>query len=722
MKERILFIVFSVLLIAGVAYQNTGNKSLACRDSMWAGWNGTIEQNVLTAGEDIQGRILRTEECMMGKGNYTVSVIYSSSVPGSRVTAERMGTVFMDVELPVSEEITVITIPLTLEDDTGTVSFHAYKEPGSILSLQGFDITGEQPFNNDYIYLAVLLALLLALLYGLLFLKRGRIGREKLCSALVIAAAACFVSVPMFQMQIFRASEMAFYFSAAEGIKDAWKSGQFPALVYPYAWNGYGGSAAQFPVLFLYPAAFLRMMGVSLLAAYKSLLFAVNLGTGAIAYFSANRLFRQNRKAALLFSVLYLTAFYRITVLWGRSDLGELLGLAFLPLIAAGLYELLAGDRRKWWYLAVGYGGLLQCHIPALLIAGFFSLFVGLCYIDVFFREKRWVGLLKALGCALAFNAWYLVPFMTFVRSGVSVTGQYGNFCGGLLHVMDLFHMDSDRAVQDAWAGYPGLSVLFCTFLAAAGTAVEKERSERQRYLSVMLAAGIGFALAATNLAPWQLLGEIRSAGRLMEWLRYPRYFLGAAVMALLLAGTGWLSESQFLRKYAMYGGGVIVLAAMVGTLSFLDCQVSISKGLAANVLPASEQLTGLPGGTDLQDLMPLPRVSDEEKVAVLDYVRNGKQAEICVFSQSENQFVEFPIFNYPGYRVFDRNGVRLPVGTGTNNRVRVSIPPADQEQIIRLEYAGKRMFLAGYGITLAAAFGAVGYMNRERLRRWLKK
>ena len=97
-------------------------------------------------------------------------------------------------------------------------------------------------------------------------------------------------------------------------------------------------------------------------------------------------------------------------------------------------------------------------------------------------------------------------------------------------------------------------------------------------------------------------------------------------------------------------------------------------------------------------------------------------QARLCFSSQSENQFVEFPLFNYPGYRAFDQNGVRLPVETGTNNRIRVPIPAAGQEQTIIVKYTGKRIFLAGYGITLAACLGLVVYVNRKGLRRRMKK
>lgn len=715
MKQRILFIVFSALLIAGVAYQNAGNRTMSCKEGEWENWNGNIEWGILTSGEDAEGIILNTQKCLLGKGSYMVTVMYSSSVPGSRVTADVMGTTVMDVELPVSEGMTSMPVPLVLGEDGGGVAFHVDKTPGGAVSIQGFDITGAKPLNSDYIYFAVLMTLLAAFLYDLLFLNRGRIGSGTILVGLILTAAAFFVSVPMFRQGIFGASDLASYAFRIEGMKDALKTGQFPALVYPYALNGHGYPGGQFPGLFLYPAVFLRLLGVSLTASYKSLLFAVNLGTGVIAYLSAKRLSGQNRRSSLLFAVLYMTVFYRISVLWNRSDVGELLGLAFLPLIAVGLYELLAGDRKKWWYLALGYGCLLQCHIPTLVVAALFSLFMGLCYIDVFFREKRWMELLKALGCVLVFNAWYLVPFATYIKAGLSLSGQAADFGGGLLYVMDLFQLDLDRAAQEAQAGYPGLSAMFCAFFALIGMVMEDKKDNRRKYLSLLLAAGVCFALMATTFVPWQLLIRVKPVAWLTALIGYPRRFLEIGVLALLLAGAGWLSESGFLKKYAMYMGGLTVLAALVTALSFVDHQVSNGNLLSVDVLPSAAEQTGLPAGTDCQDLAPWPRVSDEGKVTVTEYSRKGRQASLCFSSGSDNQFVEFPIFNYPGYRAFDRNGTRLPIETGTNNRIRVWIPSAGQDQVINLRFTGKKIFWGGNLVTLAAVLWIVRSALKKR-------
>ncbi len=719
MKQRILFVVFSILLIAGVACQNVGNKTFVCEQSKWENWNGGIEKGILTAGENVEGRMLNSGKCLVGKGNYTVTVLYSSSVPGSRVTAEAMGMSVLDIELPVSEEITSISVPMTLEQEGGGVSFHVDKAPGGVVSIREFDIAGEKLVNCDYIYLAVLMTALSAVLYYLLFLNRGRIDRKHLLTALVLATAACFVSMPMFRSELFKGSDLTSYLFGIEGMKDALKSGQFPAYVFPYGMNGYGRAGGLLPSLFLYPAVFLRMAGVSLLTSYKSLLFAVNLGTGIIAYFSAKRLFGQKEKPALLFAVLYLTAFYRVSVLWNRSDLGELLAMMFLPLIAVGLYELLAGDRKKWWYLAVGYGCLLQCHIPSFVIAVLFSLFMGIWYVDRFFREKRWMELLKVSGSVLAFSAWYLVPLASYWKAGVSMTGQDVDFCGGLLYVMDLLLMDANKTAQEVQAGYLGLSALFCGFFALTGLTMEKQKDERQKYLSVLLAGGVCFSFMATALVPWQLLEQVKGIGRLTGLIGYSRRFLGPATAALLLAGTGWLAQSRFLKKYAVYISGVTVLASMLATLNVVDWQVDFGTLVTADTLPAAVEQTGLLAGTDPGDLAPFPRTSDEGKVTVADYGRDKKGARLRVSGQTENQFVEFPIFNYPGYRAYDQNGTRLPVETGSNNRARVLLQPSAEEQTITLRFAGKKIFLGGYAATLASVVWAIGYINRKRLRQW---
>ena len=112
---------------------------------------------------------------------------------------------------------------------------------------------------------------------------------------------------------------------------------------------------------------------------------------------------------------------------------------------------------------------------------------------------------------------------------------------------------------------------------------------------------------------------------------------------------------------------------------------------------------------------------SDEEKVEIRDYMLETSRAEVWLTCREEGQYIEVPMFHYPGYKAFDQEGRRLPVATGSNSRVRVLLSPSDQEQKITVRFVGEDVFFVGYGVTLAAVIWAVGYRNRGRLRRQRK-
>lgn len=721
MRLRILFLCFGTGLICCMMAYHFTNHRIPCDEERWSALAGSsIENGVLTAGEGAEGRVLETLYYSLDKGSYTVTVTYHSSAPGAELVVETLDRPFMTAELPPGEGIHSLEVPVSLDQDCVAFRLYLNKPQESALAVWEIDITGEKPVNQDYAWLAVLTALLLAWLYDLIFINRGRISPEQVLDGLFLFAVCVLISAPMFRNGFYSADDVKYHAYKIEGIRDAIKSGQFPVYFFPHTFNGYGYLNALYPSLFLYPAAFLRMLGVSAAVCYKSLMFAVNLGTAWIAYRSSKRLMGQHRWAPVLFSFLYLTAPYRITNLWVRGAAGELIAMMFLPLIAVGLYELLAGDRKKWWYLAVGYSGLVQSHVLSCLMILIFSVLTGLFYADTFLKEKRWIELLKVVGCVLAFNAWFLIPFAVYMGLDLNLSKLHKDW---FLHVMDgaeLFQSYVRRLPGTyGWRSNSiGLAGMICMAVGTVGILVNRKKNNRQEFLSVLLAVGVIFMVLMTKLTPWELLRKLTVIDWVAETMQFPWRFLVFTTLCLLLSGVGWLYETKELEKYRPVICSVLILAAVLSMWDIVNLTASQGKVTPSDrplVLIAEEYI---PAGADNTDYNRHIYCSDEEKVEVRDYVLETSRAEVWLTCREEGQYIEAPMFHYPGYKAFDRDGGRLPVETGSNSRVRVLLSPSDEEQKITVRFVGEDIFMVGYGVTLAAVFCALGYLNREKLRR----
>ncbi len=88
--------------------------------------------------------------------------------------------------------------------------------------------------------------------------------------------------------------------------------------------------------------------------------------------------------------------------------------MTFLPVVIAGFYQVLVGDKKKWTWLVLGFTGLMESHV--LSTATMAVIFAACCLVFVreLFREKRWLDLLKAAGLTVLLNLWFLVPFLYF--------------------------------------------------------------------------------------------------------------------------------------------------------------------------------------------------------------------------------------------------------------------------------------------------------------------
>lgn len=81
----------------------------------------------------------------------------------------------------------------------------------------------------------------------------------------------------------------------------------------------------------------------------------------------------RRRLQSVLTAILYTFSIYRMQDFYLRFDLGELIGMTFLPLVFSGFYHALHNDQGKW-SLGIGMAAMLYSHVMSAFLAYIFLL------------------------------------------------------------------------------------------------------------------------------------------------------------------------------------------------------------------------------------------------------------------------------------------------------------------------------------------------------------
>ena len=217
----------------------------------------------------------------------------------------------------------------------------------------------------------VLIALLDVLLYALS--RWNRMGmerkRESVLTVTLLGGIILGISLPLFTDYLLTGADMTFHLLRIEGVKDGLISGQFPVRIQPNWLQGHGYAVGIFYCdLFLYLPAFLRIMGLTVQAAYKCYKLSVNIATCLIAWYSFKKIFHSN-KIGIFGSFLYTFYIVRVVYIYAVDGVGQYSAMAFLPLIAYGFYRIFTEDQKKseekysFIPLVLGISGVLCSHV-----------------------------------------------------------------------------------------------------------------------------------------------------------------------------------------------------------------------------------------------------------------------------------------------------------------------------------------------------------------------
>lgn len=731
LKNKIIYGIVACLVIVLLLLNNEGGQPLEYIGSELQHSVGLIDsENSLIIRESVAGigYVANTPQYVMNKGTYTVSLAYRALEDGSVLELWEQGSKIAAWPIPVEQQ--EMSVDFTLSKDVKQLQFKINYGGQGELKIKNLTLSPEGMFYSDTYFFVALFIVLNVI--GCLYVRSGSkwLTQEQLIDYSIILGVALLATSPMMQTYLYNGDDLCYHLARLEGLKDGILDGQIPVNILPESLKNHGYLNAMYPYLFLYIGALLRICRVSLALSYKVLIFLANLGAAVSAYVAVKSMIR-SRRSVILAVVLYTLMPYRFTNIFSRGDLGEILALVFWPLVIAGLYHVILGDRRKWYYLVIGFSGALQSHILSVAFVAVVCVITALVYAGRIIGDKRYVEIGKAAGLSILLNVWYLVPFMTyyFMEDICKDSLRWSSY---FEQSINLSNLTQSLSLYNKQYFSLGLALLGCLGIGIIYLLCEKRssKSDLDGYLLYLLIMGCILTFMTTGYFPNRTLLANDFFKNIATMVQFPWRFLGPASACMVFVGVIGLSRSEILRSYrniifALLIGLNLLVIISVPTdnnhMPYDNPEAAASKGheskLAANIGLFYPHEWRLDGASD-ERLTSSVITSDMNSITIHDYQKKGTKAAVSYSATTDNGYIELPVLSYLGYRACDENGKTVEIKRGDATRIRLVVQGDGTKHCVYVRYGPVPAFVIANIISAVTMIGCGWYLFRFRKKR----
>lgn len=349
------------------------------------------------------------------------------------------------------------------------------------------------------------------------FKKYNSIGKEYY----LIAVVSILLASPLFVSGLFHAHDIGYHMYKLVGLMDAIHNKEFIPLIAPKLANNFGYSWNIFYApLSAYIPAFFKIFILSYTSSLKLFIFFTIIVSGITMYrFVLD--FSGSTNVAVLSSIIYITAPYRLVDIYVRGDMGEILPFVFLPILFQGLHNLFNDDKKKSHYITIGFAGILLSHN----ISAFLTTIVMFIYILINYRKLRDFQVIKILVIngllTLCISAFFIVPLLEH-----KLLGDYAVFLpnkmGSIEHMYQssvYIHQLLFGTFQQGYSYYLSkvsgempytLGLQLSIPLLLTPLVYRKIKEENENYI-VLFILGLISVIATTNIFPWIIAPQVFS-------------------------------------------------------------------------------------------------------------------------------------------------------------------------------------------------------------------
>lgn len=497
-----------------------------------------------------------------------------------------------------------------------------------------------------------------------------------------------------------RGHDLAFHLSRISALKDNLKLGIIGGYIYPNYLGGYGYANPLFyPDLFLYIPALLSYLGLSIITSYKIFLFLISFTSILTMYITVKGI-SKNTKCALISSILYGFAAYRLIDMFTRAALGETLAFIFAPLVIYGIYEIVYGDYKKYYLLVIGMSGLILSHLISTFVIGIILVIFCLVNIKKLWNDKkRILYIIIAALITLGITAYFVFPMLEQMMSGKFLfnnLNETSKLMERSLPLWAIFFEFPNHVLTKLWIP-TGIGI---GFLLSIYYYIKNFR-ECSSFIHFCFITATLFIICSTNIFPWNLFQNILSP------IQFPWRFYFIAVLLLSIGGGVLISKIKldinktFLKFFVI----CLIPVISIGVLNFTEQNI---KEVGEYEISFAEYmpLNGnkeyiLERGDIITSTYPLDH----------SFVRTGLNLEISFSNNISDNSLELPLLYYKGYQATIKDN-ELEVYESDNGLVLINIGSINNG-VINVGYGGTTVQLMSKIISLISVIGFIVLIKR---------
>lgn len=228
---------------------------------------------------------------------------------------------------------------------------------------------------------------------------------------LILSLISFVFCIPLLFDHLYIGSDLGFHISRIKGLADSISAHQLPAYISPYTNNGFGYAMGLFyGDIFLYPFAFLYLIGVPVIIVWKIAITIITVFTVIFAFILSKNMFKKT-STQVISVFLYTMSNVRISYAYNTDGLGTLLAMMFLPLLLLAIYKMFIIKEEPCLLLSVSFVCILLSHLLSFTLSVLF--FGALLVIDYKNMDKdRLFFVLKSALLAILLSAFFLFPLL----------------------------------------------------------------------------------------------------------------------------------------------------------------------------------------------------------------------------------------------------------------------------------------------------------------------
>ena len=555
---------------------------------------------------------------------------------------------------------------------------------------------------------------------------------------IIITVIGILVCIPFLWVQIYLSDDGRYHLLRLLGLDNSMEYGSFPFLVFPFFCKNWGYSMMTFyPPLVTYIPYILGLISGAFNTGLKLFAGLTIIFSGIFMYNFMNEVTKK-KGIALFSAILYMIFPYRFECIFNRYAIGEFTAFVFIPIVFQGLYNLLHGDKKRHFYIAIGATGLLLTHSISTIYTAFFCLIYVLFNIKLFLKKEVIKKCIVNVVFILLMSAMFLIPMLEFKLSAeysilqpeIMRTNSESVVTKTIMPSQFLKDIGEENGVSFV-VGIPFITMIFLGILAYS----EIKKEHKDFYLTFTI-LGIISAIMCTYLFPWQIMPDF------MCVLQYPWRLLGFTFFffAPVCAMNVYYLLNSINKKWLKVIAWILTIAIIaVFTVMELNQYPTDDTSLDAEYEERNIENPQVDYFAIIRDNMPEKalieqfgylKTREDNTVIVsgnVNIVNENKEAlhmEINIENAQKGTQLELPFLFYPGFSIKLENGesiIELEYCESEYGFIQINLPEDIETGKITVDYTATVLEKTAYAISAISIVGFTVYMVCFR-KKWKKE